>query len=168
MLCPSPSVPSFFPLSFGQVAFGILGPQPGVKPAPPAVEAQSINNRAIREVTFIYLCFGHGVQDLPHPGIKLVPTALGTWSLNQWTSRESWISLFLFIAVLTPPVPQWTYSREFFFFFYKIWPFWSFLEGCWTCFKCLCFGQVEWTDRWVWISKVGLGGECIRFKISYL
>lgn len=75
---PPPQFPLFFPLSFGQVAFGILVPQPGVKPAPPAVEAQSINNWAIREVTFIYLRFGHGGQDLPQPRIKPVPACTGT------------------------------------------------------------------------------------------
>ena len=32
------------------VAFGILVPWPGVKPVPPAVEAQSLNHRATREV----------------------------------------------------------------------------------------------------------------------
>ena len=99
------------------MAFGILVPQPGVKPAPPAVEAQSVNTWAIREVTFIYLSFGCGVQDLPQPGIKLVLPALGAWSLNQWTSREVLnFPLFIYRSFNTPSASVDLLKRIFFFF----------------------------------------------------
>ena len=47
------SFPSLFFFVFfwlHRVACGILVPQPGIKPAPPAVEAQSLNHWITREV----------------------------------------------------------------------------------------------------------------------
>ena len=35
--------------------WGILVPQPGIKPAPSAVEARSLNHQTIREVPFIII-----------------------------------------------------------------------------------------------------------------
>ena len=40
----------FYILYFGLAACGILVPGPGIKPAPPAVEMQSLNHWTTREV----------------------------------------------------------------------------------------------------------------------
>ena len=42
-------------LFFGRVARGILVPQPGIEPVPPAVEVQSLNHWTTREVP--HYCF---------------------------------------------------------------------------------------------------------------
>ena len=38
---------------------------------------------------FFILVTQHGTQDLPWPGIELVPSVLGPWSLNPWTAQEA-------------------------------------------------------------------------------
>ena len=42
----------FYILAFGQEACGILAPQPGIEPAPPALEVQSLNLQDFEESPF--------------------------------------------------------------------------------------------------------------------
>ena len=52
------SNPSFFSISWlSCVAWGISVPQPGIKPAPPAVEARYLNHWTAREVPFFFFFY---------------------------------------------------------------------------------------------------------------
>ena len=51
------------------MAYGILVPQAGIEPAPPALEAQGLNHQITREIPdswFLVLCYGgSGVKNPP-------------------------------------------------------------------------------------------------------
>ena len=55
----------FWPRS---TACGILVPQPGIEPTPPAVEVQSVNHWTTREVPFIviFICISLMTNDVEH------------------------------------------------------------------------------------------------------
>ena len=67
---------------------GILDPQPGIKPMPPALEAWRPNHRTAREVPYkvlLLIYLGHIGILVPQSGIKPTPLALEVQSLNHQT-----------------------------------------------------------------------------------
>ena len=64
---------------------GILVPQPGIKPAPPAVEARSFNHWTAREVPK-FMLLKRIIQDFPGgPAVKTSPSnAGGVGSIPGW------------------------------------------------------------------------------------
>ena len=93
----------FFPFFFPHyVAYGLLVPQPGIKPEGPAVEAQSLtqslNHWTTREVPrlqevprFFFFFWPHGTICgilVPRPEIKPGPLAVREQSPSHWTARE--------------------------------------------------------------------------------
>ena len=111
----------------------------------------------------MWTCLSRSMWNLvPWPGIKLKLSALGTWSLSHWTTREVPIiyftnrSLWLLIphpylappTTVSPPVTTSIFKIYHWFFFYLVTWFLNFVPTCFPLRHFLGWQCLYWNNCW--------------------